>query len=50
MWAECLLAMLGNESQGTDAEAVRALTGASLLAETMHDVRQIKRLLTPKKE
>jgi hypothetical protein len=48
VWAECLLAMFGNESQGTDAEVVRALTGASMLAEAMHDVRQIKRLLTPK--
>ena len=40
--------MLGNESQETDAEYVRAYTGAVLLAEAMHDVRQIKRLLTPK--
>ena len=49
-WAECLLAMLGNESQETDAEFIRAFVGAALLAETMHDVRQIKRLLTPKKK
>lgn len=40
--------MLGNESQETDAEYVRAYTGALLFAEAMHDVRQIKRLLTPK--
>ena len=44
-----MLSMFGNESQETDAEFVRALTGATLLAEAMHDVRQIKRLLTPKK-
>lgn len=41
--------MFGNESQETDAEFVRAFAGAVLLAEAMHDVRQIKRLLTPKK-
>lgn len=43
-----MLAMIGNETQSTDAEAVRAWTGAVLFAEMMHDVRQIKRLLTPK--
>jgi len=42
--------MLGNESQESDAEFARAFAGATLLAETMHDVRQIKRLLTPKKD
>jgi hypothetical protein len=41
--------MLGNESQETDAEFVRAFVGATLFAEAMHDVRQIKRLLTPPK-
>ena len=50
VWAQCLLAMFGNESQDTDPEFVRAFTGATLLAEAMHDVRQIKRLLTPKKK
>ena len=47
-WAECLLATLGNESQRTDSEFIRAFVGAALVAEMMHDVRQIKRLLTPK--
>jgi hypothetical protein len=42
--------MVGNEAQETDAEFVRAYTGAMLFAEAMHDVRQIKRLLTPKKD
>jgi len=42
--------MFGNESQETDAEFIRAFVGAALLAEAMHDVRQIKRLLTPKKK
>lgn len=41
--------MLGNENQETDAEYVRAYTGAVLFAEAMHDVRQIKRLLTAPK-
>jgi len=40
--------MLGNESQETDAEYVRAFTGATLLAEGINDLRQIKRLLSPK--
>ena len=43
-----MLAMFGNESQETDAELVRAFTGALLLAEAMHEVRQIKRSLTKK--
>ncbi len=45
-----MLAALGNGSQDSEAEYVRAFTGAVLFAEAMHDVRQIKRLLTPKKE
>jgi len=49
-WAECLLAYVGNETQETDAEHIRAFTGAMLIADMMHDVRQIKRLLTPKKK
>jgi hypothetical protein len=44
------LAALGNEAQRTEAETIRAYAGAVLIAETMHDVRQIKRLLTPKKK
>ncbi len=50
LWASCLLSMLGREDFETDAEYVRAYTGAVLLAEALHDVRQIKRLLTPKKD
>lgn len=50
MYAELLLAMLGNESQATDAERARALAGASLFAEALHDLRQIRRLLSPAKE
>lgn len=44
--AACLLAALGNESQETDAEHVRAMVGAVMMAELIHDVRQIKRLLS----
>jgi len=44
--------MFGDESQAKitdDADAARAFTGALFLAELTHDVRQIKRLLTPAK-
>jgi len=37
---------LGNEEHATDAELVRAVAGASLLAEALHEVRQIRRLLS----
>jgi len=42
--------MLGNESQRTDAEFIRAFVGATLLAEAMHDLKQIRRALTKKRE
>ena len=41
-----MLAALGNESQATDAEHIRAMVGAVMMAELIHDVRQIKRLLS----
>jgi len=44
-----LLAALGNEDQETDAELIRAQVGAMMLAEVIHDVKQIKRLLSPAK-
>ncbi len=47
--AECLLSMLGSASQATDDETARAYTGAMFFAEMIHDIRQIKRLLTPAK-
>lgn len=37
--AACLLAALGSEEQETDAEIIRAHTGAIWLAETLHGVR-----------
>jgi len=40
--------MRGTEPE-TDAELIRAHVGAVLMAECMHNVRQIKRLLTPPK-
>ncbi len=46
--AACLLAALKNETHETDPEHVRSYAGAMLLAELVHDVRQIRRLLTPK--
>ena len=45
--AACLLAALGTEDQETDAETVRAFTGALWLAETLRDAQQdLRRLRT----
>jgi len=38
--------MLGFEEHDDDEQYSRAFAGAMLLAETLHDVRQIKRLLS----
>ena len=47
--AECILAALGNEAQQTDAEFIRAATGAMLIADLMQHVKLIKNSLTKSK-
>jgi hypothetical protein len=39
--ATCLLAALGNEHQRSDAELARAYAGATFLAESMQDLKQL---------
>jgi hypothetical protein len=43
--ATCLLAALGNEHQETDPETARALTGAVMLAEAMHDLKLLRTMV-----
>jgi hypothetical protein len=45
-----LLAALGREEPGTDAEYVRAFTGAVLLADGLQELKTIRKLLTAPKE
>lgn len=44
--ATCLLAAFGDEGRETESETARALTGALLLAEGLHDLGLIRRALT----
>lgn len=46
--AACILAALGNDTHETEPEHIRAMTGAVLMAEGLHTLKQIQRLLTPK--
>jgi hypothetical protein len=48
MRAACLLAAIGTQDLETDAELARAHAGALLIAEAMHELTLIRKLLTPK--
>lgn len=46
--AACLLTMLGSDEHESDPRYVRAYVGAMFLAESIAEIRNIRRLLTPK--
>ena len=46
--AACLLAALGNESQETDPEFIRAMVGALILDEAIRDIRVLRKVWTEK--
>lgn len=47
MTAQCLLAAMGHVPDSDEDEA-KAMVGAIVLAEGLHELRLIRRLLTPK--
>lgn len=46
--AACVLAALGREALPTDAEHIRAYTGAMLIANAFVELKRIRKALTPK--
>lgn len=46
--AACLLAAFGAEDFESDAAEARAYVGAILVAEAVHELKNVRRLLTPK--
>lgn len=46
--AECLRSFVLSTGDDDDTDFARALAGAALIAEGLHELRNIRRLLTPR--